>query len=673
MTRFTAFAGIALLALLSVALFVYGDGRMAAPTVSAAGHGDDEMTRAYVNDAIEYYADRGLGKTVERYGNPLSWEGGRYLIVADAHTHVLVSSPLLYLNGKGVDALVPGGGLGDEIDEATGTGHWFDGVGLNMLSGEMEAARYFARVEDGLAFMSARFGDLDTPLPDPPTAAEPDDDAVTMAYVMTAIERYESEGRESLVAYYNRRESVEGERWLSVIEADTTILLVSPLQPRLVGARIPLSRLGADPTSEVGVWFERQGRNPVTDQREPRRTFLIQRDGLIFLASHSALQENIAQATQNYVAKAIELYESEGLDATIAYYDSRESLDGQFYLFFIGADDIYLAHPIFPHLKGTDIKDVVGSDGQELGKEIARATEEGIWVEYLWPNPVTGLEDSKVTWAQRHDGLIFASGYYTGEADDAPPAWEGADQREYTVDYVNRAVERYERDGLEAMKAYYNSVAAFEGQWYLFATDANDIYHVHPLLPRLIGTDIKDVVGADGYELGKEIAKATEEGHWIEYIWPHPSTLRNAPKVSYAVRRDGMIFASGYYPEPEDPAAYTKSYIQKAIDYYEANGLDATIAHYNSEESFEGQWYLGLADGEGRVLVSAVVSHLVGTQLSPVTKNAVENGQWVEVQWFGSLTAGGTYRHIWGTVHDGLYFMSGYFVERGTPLPDAGD
>ena len=668
MTKFAIIMGIALVALLSIAALVFGGGRMAVSTASADGH--DEMTRAYVDSAIEYYADRGLGKTIERYGNPLSWEGGRYLIVADAQTHVLVSSPLLYLNGRGVDALVPGGGLGGEIDKATETGHWFDSEGLNMLSGEIEPARYFVRLDDGLAFMSARFsGDMDAPLPDPPTApmAEPDDDALTTAYVMRAIELYESEGREATVAHYNSRESIEGERFMSIIDADTNILLTSPLRPAAVGIRVAAS------ATEEGTWFERQGNNPITNQREPRRTFLILRDGLIFSASHSALRENIAQTTKNYVGKATELYDSEGLDATIAYYNSRESLEGHFYLFLIGADDIYLAHPIFPHLIGTDIKDVVGSDGQELGREIAQATEDGIWVEYLWPNPVTQLEDSKVTWAQRHDGLIFASGYYTGEADTATPPWQGADQREYTVDYVNRAIERYESDGLEAMKAYYNSVAAFEGQWYLFATDANDIYYVHPLLPRLIGTDIKDVVGADGYELGKEIAKATEEGHWIEYIWPHPSTLRNAPKVAYAVRRDGMIFASGYYPEPEDPGAYTKAYVEKAIDYYEENGLDATVAHYNSEESFEGQWYLGLADSDGRILVSAVVPHVIGSHLNPKAAGAINAGQWVEIEWFGNLTAGNTFRHIWGTRHDGLYFYSGYFVEQGTPLPDAGD
>ena len=116
---------------------------------------------------------------------------------------------------------------------------------------------------------------------------------------------------------------------------------------------------------------------------------------------------------------------------------------------------------------------------------------------------------------------------------------------------------------------YYNSVASFEGEWYLFATDENDIYHVHPLLPHLVGTDIKDVVGSDGYELGKELAKAGEgQGVWVEYPWPHPVTLREVPKVGYAVRRDGMIFASGYYPGVTDPAAYTRAYVQEAMDYY---------------------------------------------------------------------------------------------------------
>ena len=134
---------------------------------------EDRLTRAYVEGAWEYYVDRGLGRTVERYGNPLSWDGERYLLVADARTRVLVSSPLLYLNGRGrIDEFGPGASFSDELARATDMGHWFDATGLNMLTGQREAARYFVVVRDGLLFMSARFsGGLDAPPPAPPPQA----------------------------------------------------------------------------------------------------------------------------------------------------------------------------------------------------------------------------------------------------------------------------------------------------------------------------------------------------------------------------------------------------------------------------------------------------------------------------------------------------------------------
>ena len=53
-----------------------------------------------------------------------------------------------------------------------------------------------------------------------------------------------------------------------------------------------------------------------------------------------------------------------------------------------------------------------GPDNPELGIEIAKATEIGLWIEYLWPNPATGENEQKRTWAIRHDGYLFGSGYY---------------------------------------------------------------------------------------------------------------------------------------------------------------------------------------------------------------------------------------------------------------------
>ena len=535
----------------------------------------------------------------------------------------------------------------------------------------------------------------DTPVPEPTSAPTPeptpepavlDDDALTRAFVTTAIEYYGENGLDATVEFYRSESGTENGRSLILLDQAESKLLVYRNIPALEGQYVgPGSSFSAftrliESATEEGFWIVTRGINPATKQEEPRRVLIVLNDGLVFSASHSALVEDVADAVKEYVNKAIAKYENEGLDAVISHYNSQDSLDGQFYLFLIGEDDIYLAHPIFPHLIGSDIKDVVGSDGQELGKEIALATNEGAWVEYLWPHPVSRKEQQKVTWAIRHDGLIFASGYYAGEPETGPPAWRDADPGEYTVQYVSEAIARYERDGLESMLNYYNSVASFEGEWYLFATDANDIYHVHPLLPQLIGTDIKDVQGSDGYKLGEELAKATEEGVWVEYLWPHPVTLKEVPKVSYAVRHEGMLFASGYYVRVEDPAGRTAAFVQEAIEYYKSNGLEDTIAWYNSQDSLDGQWGLTMADENDILRVAPLAKHLVGTDLNDLAAlrsrqigqemaAATEEGRWISYVFPNVRSSETLYAHTWAVRYDGLLFMSRYYDDQ----PDVQD
>ena len=528
-----------------------------------------------------------------------------------------------------------------------------------------------------------------TAAPEPtPGPAAMDEDDVTRAYVTKAIDYYGTNGLDATVEFYRSQAGTENGRTLILLDKAKGEVLVYRNIPALEGQYVgPGSTFAGfqgmlEGATEDGFWITTQGVNPATMQEEPRRVLAVLHDGHVFSASHSVLVEDVADSVKGYVDKAIAKYQDEGLDALISHYNGQDSLDGQFYLFLIGEDDIYLAHPIFPHLIGTDIKDVVGSDGQELGREIAQANEEGVWVEYLWPHPVSRKEQQKVTWAIRHDGMIFASGYYAGDPESGPPAWRDADPREYTVQYVDQAIERYESDGLESMLNYYNSVASFEGQWYLFATDATDIYHVHPLISRLIGTDIKDVVGSDGYELGKELAKATDggEGIWVEYLWPHPVTLKEVPKVGYAVRHDGMIFASGYYPQVEDPAAQTRAYVQKAIEYYDANGLDATIAHYNSPDSVDGQWSLTMADENDVVRVAVLAPNLIGTDLKALGASrirkvgeemaaATEQGIWVSFVFPNTRSSETLYAHTWAIRHNGLLFTSRFYDDQ----PDSPD
>ena len=530
------------------------------------------------------------------------------------------------------------------------------------------------------------------PVPTPTTAPEPtpttapvptpSDDDLTMAYVQSAIDFYQENGLEATVALFRTSESIVDGRSLILLDVTENLVLVFRAIPNLEGQYFgpgtPFTsfRTATANAVEEGAWYMSQGINPETREEEPRRVLSVLHDGLVFAVGHSALVEDVADSTQEYVGRAIAKYDGEGLDATIAHYNSQDSLDGQFYLFLIGEDDLYLAHPIFPHLIGTDIKDVVGSDGQELGREISEASTAGIWVEYLWPHPVSRREQQKVTWAVRHDGLIFASGYYAGGPESGAPAWQNADPEEYTVAYVEKAIERYERDGLESMLNYYNSVASFEGEWYLFATDEDDVYHVHPLLPQLIGTDIKDVVGSDGYQLGIELAKATDEGVWVEYLWPHPVTLKEVPKVGYAVRRDGLLFASGYYVPAEDPAAYTRAYVQQAIDYYSDNGLEATIERYNNTDSLDGQWSLTLADENDIVRIAILAPHLIGSDLKDLgvasrvrqigeeIAAATEEGTWVSFIFPNTRSSETLYAHTWAIRYDGLLFTSRYYDDR---------
>ena len=98
-----------------------------------------------------------------------------------------------------------------------------------------------------------------------------------------------------------------------------------------------------------------------------------------------------AAYTQYVVGTAIARYENQGLDATIVHYSQPDSIDGQWYVFIIDADDRVIAHPDPGHV-GLDLKGWVGTDANryEFGPAMLAATEEGMWVSYVYRNPARG-------------------------------------------------------------------------------------------------------------------------------------------------------------------------------------------------------------------------------------------------------------------------------------------
>ena len=115
--------------------------------------------------------------------------------------------------------------------------------------------------------------------------------------------------------------------------------------------------------------------------------------------------------TKLVVAEAIRRYERDGLEASIEYHNNPENVDGQWYVFIVNGEGFTIAHHN-PKFRNRDPNLRVDSTGRFYGNDLLGATEDGRWVNYFIVNPETGEDMQKHTWTVRHDGLLFASGWY---------------------------------------------------------------------------------------------------------------------------------------------------------------------------------------------------------------------------------------------------------------------
>ena len=61
-------------------------------------------------------------------------------------------------------------------------------------------------------------------------------------------------------------------------------------------------------------------------------------------------------------------------------------------------------------------------------------------------------------------------------------------------------------------------------------------------------------------------------------------------------------------PSKDDPAAFTQAFVQRAVDLFEAEGLEATLAAYNDRASVDESWYVFVMDAEGVIIAHATVA-----------------------------------------------------------------
>ena len=133
-------------------------------------------------------------------------------------------------------------------------------------------------------------------------------------------------------------------------------------------------------------------------------------------------------------------------------------------------------------------------------------------------------------------------------------------------------------------------------------------------------------------------------------------------------------------PSRSAPAEYTRHFVDNAITRYEAQGRDATLAHYNSPRSVDGQWYVFIIDENDLVIGHPDPERLgldlkgwVGTdangyQFGPEMLAATEDGKWVSYVYRNPESGGiGTgdfeLKNAWVMKHDGLLFGSGWYID----------
>ena len=389
-------------------------------------------------------------------------------------------------------------------------------------------------------------------------AAPPQSDpaAYTKFFVDEAVRYYRANGRAAAIARYTDPDSVDGPWYVFILDEEGNTV-AHPTRPDFIGTSPSVRRdvngkpygLQIVAAPAEGAWVDYVFENPDTGELQRKNTWVVRRDGLVFGSGWyepGTTVDDPAAFTKTFVQQAFDLYDAIGREAAVAFYNTPESVHGQWYVFISDADDVSIAHATVPANVGRRADDIVGPNAFPAGRLVADgAADGGAWVRYTYVNPATGAVESKHSWVVRYDGLVFGSGWY-----EPGPAKEDAPG--YTRALVDQAIHLAEVSGRERAIAYYNLPASVDGPWYVFVIDADDGAIVaQPTQPELVGTDAGALTDVNGKAFGRELAAADGDGAWVDYVFENPDTGELQRKNTWVVRGGGLIFGSGWY----EPAA----------------------------------------------------------------------------------------------------------------------
>ena len=635
-------------------------------------------TKAFVQQATNLYVALGLEETVAYYNTQESVDGQWYVFIIDDENQTIVAhAPNPDLVGQHVSqALGPNSYPTGSAVAATADqdGAWFDYTYANPASGVVETKHSWMVTHDGITFGSGWYergpGKSDAP-------------AYTKAFVQQATNLYVALGLEETVAYYNTKESVDGQWYVFIIDDENQTIVAHAPNPDLVGQHVsqalgpnsyPTGSAVAATADQDGAWFDYTYANPASGVVETKHSWMVTHDGITFGSGWYERGPGKSDApayTKAFVQQATNLYVALGLEETVAYYNTKESVDGQWYVFIIDDENqTIVAHAPNPDLVGKHSSQALGPNSYPAGSAVAAsADQDGAWFDYTYANPASGVVETKHSWMVTHDGITFGSGWYErGPGKSDAPA--------YTKTFVQQATNLYVALGLEETVAYYNTKESVDGQWYVFIIDdENQTIVAHAPNPDLVGQHVSQALGPNSYPTGSAVAAtADQDGSWFDYTYANPASGVVETKHSWMVTHDGITFGSGWYergPGKSDAPAYTKAFVQQATNLYVALGLEETVAYYNTKESVDGQWYVFIIDPDGYTIAHhnpqfrgrdpSLRVDATGYFYGDDLQSATEAGHWVDYVLLNPESGENRQKHTWIMRHDGLLFGSGWY------------
>ncbi len=624
---------------------------------------EEERVKQLVVDAVDLYESEGE-QAFARISNPAGnfKDGEHYVYVVGTDGSVRADAADRSQVGQDLYGLRDSQGtyiLRQITRTATPSGAWTEFRHVNPVSGEEELKRSWVRLVGDLIFGAGYYSSQDE---------------LAKSQVARVVRSVGEIGRLALVEISDPDSDlgIEGIEMFAL--SSEGIFLANSADPSLVvgnaangvgGSEDPFVSKILGAASSAGSWVvsPRDAASSETgdDPGELKRSWVVTVGDYVVGASYYLTEEELAQTL---AADAISRYKEVGFAAFREI--SRPGggyLDGEYYVYVLNMSGVGAAHAGNPSLVGRNLFDLQDSDNRYVVRGILdSATPEGSWLEYRFPNPASGVEEPKRSWAVLYDGYVFGSGYYITE-----DSWA----RRQVAD----AIALYDELGEEAFTQISDASGKFRnGEFYVSATTPEGEVLAHAGDPSLVGRSVSRLTDSEGVLVHQKVSQAASaEGAWVEYMATNPLNLRDELRRTWVVLHDGLIFGSGYYFSKEE---VVERYLERAIDRYKEIGEQAFEEFSDPDGGYiDGERYVFVLDTEGVSLANAADPSIVGENTYDLqdgggnffTRNiiasAIPEGAWTEEYWFINPETGRVgQKRSYVVLYDGIIFGSGYYL-----------